>query len=93
LGVGVLQESQPITFRRENMMIVARLEGKKNISDIIDKLKEREYEVSALNDQIAYVSHKNRSSADLSQDVKSVKKICEFKGQITCYHGINKAAY
>mgnify|MGYP000067032979 CR=1 FL=1 len=74
-------------------MIVARLEGTKDISDILEKLEGLEYETSSSNKKIGYVFRKNASSSDLSRDVKSVKTACKFTGSIKCTHGSNSTTY
>ena len=74
-------------------MIVARLEGTKDISGILEKLKGLEYEVSALNDKIVYVFRKNASSTDLSRDVKSAKVACKFTSSIKCTYGASPTNY
>lgn len=74
-------------------MIVARLEGLKNISEIFNKLEGLEYEVSVLNDKIGYVFRKNASSSDLSRDVKTVKTACKFSGTIKSSFGSNTGSY
>lgn len=74
-------------------MIVARLEGSKNILEIFNKLEGLEYEVSVLNDKIGYVFRKNASSSDLSRDVKTVKAACKFLGTIKSSFGSNTGSY
>ena len=76
-------------------MIIARLEGNKSISNILDKLEGLKYEVSACvsNNNIGYVYRKNASSTDLSRDVKSVKKACQFTSSIKCSYGTNSSTY
>ena len=74
-------------------MIVARLEGSKNISEILNKLEGLEYEVSVLNDKTGYVFRKNASSSDLSRDVKATKSACKFSGTIKSSFGSSTGSY
>lgn len=74
-------------------MVIARLEGAKDISGILEKLKKLEYEVVSSSNKVGYISRNNTSSSDLSRDVKSVKTACKFTGSIKCTYGTSNATY
>lgn len=74
-------------------MVVARLEGTKDISELLEKLRGLEYEVASSNNKVGYVSRNNASGSDLSRDVKSVKTACKFTGSIKCNYGTSSSTY
>lgn len=68
-------------------MTVARLEGTKDISSILDKLEDLDYEASAQSNKIVFVYRKHTNSTDLKRDIKAAKDACKFVGTIKCTHG------
>jgi hypothetical protein len=94
-GYGGVRFNQTLVLNSllEKKMIVARLDGSKNISEILNKLEGLEYEVSVLNDKTGYVFRKNASSSDLSRDVKATKAACNFSGTIKSSFGSSTGSY
>lgn len=74
-------------------MIVARLEGDRDISKLLEKLYGLEYEVTSSNKKIGYVFRTSTSSSDLSRDINAVISACKFKGSIKCAYGTSSDTY
>lgn len=74
-------------------MVVARLEGTKDISEVLEKLKGLEYEVVSSSKVVGYVFRKDTSNSNLSRDIKSTKSACGFTGSIRATYGTNSASY
>ena len=62
--------------------MVARLEGTKDISCVLEKLEALAYDVITNDKKIAFVYRKGSNSNNLRGDIKSAKDACKFNGSI-----------
>jgi hypothetical protein len=67
--------------------MVARLEGTKDISCILEKLVALAYDVISDDKKIAFVYRKGSNSNNLRGDIKSAKDACKFSGSIKVIYG------
>jgi len=72
--------------------MIAKLDGTKNISCLIEKLESLEYETSTLNDKTAFLFRKGSTNTTLKNDIKSVKTACNFIGTIKIKYGSSNAS-
>ncbi len=72
--------------------MVARLEGTKDISCILEKLEALAYDVTTHNQKIAFVYRKGSNSTNLRGDMKSAKDACKFTGSIKVIYGTNSTS-
>ncbi len=67
--------------------MVARLEGNKDITCILEKLEALAYDVINSDKKIAFVYRKGSSSNNLRGDIKSAKDACKFSGSVKIIYG------
>ena len=67
--------------------MVARIEGTKDITCILEKLEALSYDVISNDKKIAFVYRKGSNSNNLRGDMKSAKDACKFSGSVKVIYG------
>ena len=67
--------------------MVARIEGIKDITCILEKLEALSYDVISNDKKIAFVYRKGSNSNNLKEDMKSARDTCKFNGLVKVIYG------
>jgi len=68
-------------------MIVVRLEAKKELADVAEKLSHLGYETVTANSGSVFVYRKDSNTTQFTNDLKSAMSATKFSGQIKCEYG------
>lgn len=71
--------------------MVARIEGTKDITCIIEKLEALNYDIITNDKKIVFVYRKGSSGNNLRGDIKSAKDACKINGSVKVMYGTNNA--
>ena len=69
--------------------MVARLEGKRDISCILKRLEGLAYSVMTDNKMVAFIYRKGANSNNLRGDIRTIKEACRFNGSLRVIYGNN----